>query len=139
MKTGFNWLTDYKVIRNFLTINANNLTNIWNGCWAITFACLLCNFFYLELISNTQTWKAIRLLSALSYRRDEKTWNGWPERTVLTPIMSVKKWHNNSFTENSKWQISEKRPWDYLSFKSRYIRSRLDFGEKILLTFVSYK
>ena len=50
------------------------------------------------------TWKAIHLLLALSYRRD-KTWNGWPECTILTP-MSVKKWHNNSFAEkHSKNQI----------------------------------
>ena len=51
------------------------------------------------------TWKAIHLLSALSYRRDKKAWNGWPECTILTP-MSVKKWHNNSFAEkHSKNQI----------------------------------
>ena len=51
------------------------------------------------------TWKAIHLLSALSYRRDKKTWNGWTECTILTP-MSVKKWHNNSFAEkHSKNQI----------------------------------
>ena len=49
------------------------------------------------VISSTQNlsqvlaaWKAICLLSALSYRRDKKTWNGWPECTILTP-MSVKK------------------------------------------------
>ena len=49
------------------------------------------------VISSTQNlsqvlaaWKAICLLSALSYRRDKKTWNGWPECSVLTPV-SLKK------------------------------------------------
>ena len=32
------------------------------------------------------TWKAISLSSALPYRRDKKTWNGWPECTILTSM-----------------------------------------------------
>ena len=51
----------------------------------------------LNISQTLTTWNVIPLLSALSYRRD-KTWNGWPECTVLT-TMSVKKWHNNSFAE----------------------------------------
>ena len=52
------------------------------------------------------TWKAIGLLSALSYKRDKKTRNGWLECTILTPV-SMKKWHNNSFVEkHSKTQIT---------------------------------
>ena len=46
------------------------------------------------------TWKASCLLSALSYRRDKKTWNGWPECTVLTPII-VKKCATIALQKNS--------------------------------------
>ena len=56
----------------------------------------------------------------------------WPYRT--RKVMTI------SFTENSKWWISEKKKGlKFPNFKSRYLRNCLELGEKIVLTFVSYK